>query len=547
MIATDHAPHTIEEKTRDDIWTVDCGFPGVETQMPLMLTAIAKGHGTVRDYVRWSAENPARAFGLFPRKGALIVGSDADLAIVDLARPLDNRRRLDPIARQNLALARLARNGAADPHSGARPLRHAGQGAANGGARDRSVRSRHPGHAAGRTEELRQHDGGDYHGREDSVTQAARHILMPSPETVHWGYFDAALAPVLEIDPGDIVTVGSVSGSPDETPKEGAFVVRAALKSIHAAVERQLGPHILTGPIAVRGAEPGDALRIEILDIALADDWGFNLIKPDLGALPALFPYDALDPFGDRQGSGPDQRALWRRHPGAAVLRRDGNRAGRPPRAESPRSFPAASAATSTTRSLSPAPSSTLPVAAPGGLLSIGDGHAAQGDGEVCLTAVETGLTGALRIELVKRADLDAPFAETPSHLIAMAFDESLDVAAELALRRMIGLIEQRTRLSAEDAYRLCSLAGDLRVTQVVNRKKGVHMMMPLPLLAAGPCDNCCDEGTSAMSQRSIKAIAVFCGSNFGATRRFRAGAAELGAALAKAGIASSTAEPRRA
>jgi dihydroorotase len=87
MIATDHAPHAIEEKTRADIWTVDCGFPGVETQMPLMLTAIAEGHGTVRDYVRWSAENPAKAFGLFPRKGALIVGSDADLAIVDLARP----------------------------------------------------------------------------------------------------------------------------------------------------------------------------------------------------------------------------------------------------------------------------------------------------------------------------------------------------------------------------------------------------------------------------------------------------------------------------
>ena len=87
MIATDHAPHAPEEKTRPDIWTVDCGFPGVETQMPLMLSAVARGHGTVRDYVRWSAENPAKTWGLFPRKGALMVGSDADLAIVDLARP----------------------------------------------------------------------------------------------------------------------------------------------------------------------------------------------------------------------------------------------------------------------------------------------------------------------------------------------------------------------------------------------------------------------------------------------------------------------------
>jgi dihydroorotase len=86
MIATDHAPHAREEKTRPDIWTVDCGFPGVETQMPLMLSEIARGRGTIRDYVRWSAANPAKVWGLYPRKGVLNVGSDADIAIVDLAR-----------------------------------------------------------------------------------------------------------------------------------------------------------------------------------------------------------------------------------------------------------------------------------------------------------------------------------------------------------------------------------------------------------------------------------------------------------------------------
>ena len=99
MIATDHAPHAPEEKTRPDIWTVDCGFPGVETQMPLMLTAIAAGRGTLRDYVRWSAENPARVWGLYPRKGALAVGSDADIAIVDLAR----RWRIDDAASRSRA------------------------------------------------------------------------------------------------------------------------------------------------------------------------------------------------------------------------------------------------------------------------------------------------------------------------------------------------------------------------------------------------------------------------------------------------------------
>jgi dihydroorotase len=86
LIATDHAPHASAEKTRNDIWTVDCGFPGVETQMPLMLTAVAAGRMSICDYVRWSAANPARIWGLYPRKGAIAAGADADLALVDLGR-----------------------------------------------------------------------------------------------------------------------------------------------------------------------------------------------------------------------------------------------------------------------------------------------------------------------------------------------------------------------------------------------------------------------------------------------------------------------------
>jgi dihydroorotase len=91
MIATDHAPHTPEEKLRDDIWTADCGFPGVESQMPLMLTAVARGEIAITDYVRLSSAAPARAFGLYPKKGALVPGADADLALVDLAA----RSRID--------------------------------------------------------------------------------------------------------------------------------------------------------------------------------------------------------------------------------------------------------------------------------------------------------------------------------------------------------------------------------------------------------------------------------------------------------------------
>jgi dihydroorotase len=86
MVATDHAPHSVEEKTRDDIWTVDCGFPGVETQMPMMLTEVVAGRYSISDYVRWSAANPAKIWGLYPRKGVIQPGTDADIAVVDLKR-----------------------------------------------------------------------------------------------------------------------------------------------------------------------------------------------------------------------------------------------------------------------------------------------------------------------------------------------------------------------------------------------------------------------------------------------------------------------------
>jgi dihydroorotase len=103
LIATDHAPHTPEEKTRNDIWTVDCGFPGVETQMPLMLTEVAAGRMSICDYVRKSAANPAKIWGLYPRKGAIQVGTEADIAVVDLGRrwtiddaKLQSRSRITP-------------------------------------------------------------------------------------------------------------------------------------------------------------------------------------------------------------------------------------------------------------------------------------------------------------------------------------------------------------------------------------------------------------------------------------------------------------------
>jgi acetamidase/formamidase len=124
-----------------------------------------------------------------------------------------------------------------------------------------------------------------------------------------------------------------------------------------------------------------------------------------------------------------------------------------------------------------------LPVFVDGALFSVGDGHAAQGDGEVCLTAIETGPVGTF--ELIVRDDLQLrwPVAETPTHWITMAFDPDLDNCVVLALREMIALVQTRAGLSREDAYMLCSLAADLRVTQVVNGSKGIHIMLDKRLL----------------------------------------------------------------
>jgi len=124
-----------------------------------------------------------------------------------------------------------------------------------------------------------------------------------------------------------------------------------------------------------------------------------------------------------------------------------------------------------------------LPLFVAGGLFSCGDGHGAQGDGEVCVTAIETALQGTF--ELILRDDLSFtyPRAETPTHYITMGMDPDLDQCAVMALRDMIRLICERTNLSRHDAYTLCSLAADLRVTQTVNGSKGIHVMLAKSLL----------------------------------------------------------------
>ena len=309
------------------------------------------------------------------------------------------------------------------------------------------------------------------------------HKLAAGPESAHWGFFDAGLAPALTVESGAVVEIETVSGGPDALPGPG-FEIPEALRRIHAETPRPLGSgHILTGPVAVAGAAPGDALQVEILDVRLGTDWGWNAIRPLGGALPDEFPEgrmtaipldreagDALLPWGERLACRPFFGVMGTAPPAAwGVLS-----------SIQPRAF----GGNIDCKELTAGSTLYLPVFAPGALFSCGDGHAAQGDGEVCLTAIETALTGRFRLTL--RRDLpplEAPMAETADHWLQFAFDASLDRAARIALRRMIDFIRQRSNLSREDAYMLCSLACDLRITQIVNQQQGVHAMLEKRLI----------------------------------------------------------------
>lgn len=311
----------------------------------------------------------------------------------------------------------------------------------------------------------------------------AQHEVFPSPDTVHWGNFDAGQQPAIEIDPGDTVTIHSVSGSASEASSEPHHTIRAELSAIHEALAPSPGPHILTGPVFVRGAQPGDTLRVEILDIKLRDDWGFNVMKPGKGALPEDFVEEQLLHLTiDREASTiltPWGIALPAR-PFFGVMAT----APRPGDGSLTSIIPGYFGGNLDNKELVAGAILYLPVSVEGALFSTGDGHASQGDGEVCLTAVETGLSGTLRIDVIKATDQAMPYAETPSHLITMAFDEHLEVAMQAALRAAVKMIETKVGLTAAQAYSLCSMAADVRITQVVNLKKGIHVMIPKALLS---------------------------------------------------------------
>ncbi|HVY59827.1 MAG TPA: acetamidase/formamidase family protein [Xanthobacteraceae bacterium] len=310
-----------------------------------------------------------------------------------------------------------------------------------------------------------------------------KNSITPTPETVHWGYFDAERKPLLTIDSGETVTITTVSGMPDQMPPpDSPFKMPPALVAIHSALKPRLPGHICTGPVAVRGARPGDVLEVRIKSIELTYDWGYNMIRPLTGALP----YD----FKERRviHIPLDRNKMTARLPWGLILPLRpffGVMAVAPPPAWGVISTlpPRKNGGNMDNKELVAGATLYLPVLVENALFSVGDGHAAQGDGEVNVNAVETGLTGTFELHVRKDMSIEWPMAETPTHIMTMAFDNDLDQSVVIALRNMIALISQKTGLSAEDAYTLCSLAADLRVTQVVNTAKGIHVMLDKKML----------------------------------------------------------------
>jgi len=309
------------------------------------------------------------------------------------------------------------------------------------------------------------------------------HVLIGDAETVHRGTFAAAIKPVAYMRSGDTITVTTLSGNEVELPAEGSgLIVSPQHRNVLAHVKCGLGPHFMTGPIAVEGAMPGDELVVKILAMELLQNWGWNAMRAGKGTLPDDFPqarviHVAIDqrrgivkmPWGLELKAQPFFGVI-----GVAPRPEDG-----PQTSIVPRAF----GGNIDNKNLGAGATLHLPVFNPGGLLSVGDGHACQGDGEVCLTAIETGLRGTLRLTVKKSTGITRPWAETPSHWITMGFAEDLDEAAQHALREMIKLIVERSSLSAADAYTLCSIAADVHVTQLVNVNKGAHVMLAKSLL----------------------------------------------------------------
>jgi acetamidase/formamidase len=306
------------------------------------------------------------------------------------------------------------------------------------------------------------------------------YILNPSATTVVWGYYWSEAKPVLHVQSGDYVRVRTVLTSNPER-LEGAGVapadVEQELRDVQAVKDRGPGGHVLTGPVYIDGADSGDVLEIRFDSINLAIPYGYNAIG-QAGFLSdeifsrkmRIIPLDKdkmighfsdgidipLHPFFGSVGVAPPAAAgRWNSAP------------------------PWIHGGNLDNKELVAGTTLYLPVFVKGALLEIGDGHAAQGNGEVDITAIETSLITKLHLVVLKGKSIHWPWAESATHIITMGDDRDLNAATHIAVREMIGWLMEHKGMTQEDAYMLCSVAADVDITELVDGNVGVHVMLP--------------------------------------------------------------------
>jgi acetamidase/formamidase len=310
------------------------------------------------------------------------------------------------------------------------------------------------------------------------------HQLPATPSTVAYGYYWSEAKPALRVNSGDIVEVETMlTNTPTGLERLGVKPadIPQALRDIVAQDTGSLrgpGGHILTGPIYVDGADSGDVLEVRILSISLPIDYGYNGCR---GFIPEL--------CGPPQSRVSSLIHLDRAHmtsevmPGIVVPLRPffGSMGVAPAPALGRVSSnpPSRHAGNLDNREFVAGTTLYIPVFVKGALLEVGDGHAAQGDGEVDQTAIETNLRGRLQVVVRKDMKLDWPRGETPTHWITMGTDTSLVVATRTAVREMVKLLQEKKGLSETQAYQAASMAADLHITELVDGNVGVHMMIP--------------------------------------------------------------------
>jgi acetamidase/formamidase len=291
--------------------------------------------------------------------------------------------------------------------------------------------------------------------------QPSTHELKLVPANVHWGYYDAALKPVLHIRSGDTVRVETMVARGLQRLRAAGVreeEIPQALKDVEEAVkERGPGAHPLTGPVFVEGAEPGDVLEVKILGFEFLHPYGVTGFIPVSGTLPDDFPYARFKLLRFDLAAGTTdfghgvtlKLAPFFGSMGVAPPPLLGRISSGPPGPHT---------GNLDNKELVAGSTLYLPVHVPGALLSMGDAHALQGDGEVSLTAVETSMRGTVQVSLRKGRRLHWPRAETPTHYITMGLHPDLDEAARLAVKEMIDFLASEKGIPRDDAYILCSI-----------------------------------------------------------------------------------------